>query len=839
MPLINGIKMACEPCIRGHRSTKCTHANERLMVPVRKPGRPLSTCPHPASRPCSCGRVTAAIPKKQACHCGPSKDTESPKPENSDSTSSSTPQSPVSKTPGSGYRVQKTSSKGGSSSRRESVDPSAFQRMDPKMLNILPSFEDISQKPATSLPDMSPYGSVGMTPADGPFGPVMYPMFQPHIPPPMMSPGTSKETIAGQSGSITSTQVLEQPIQSTPKAGSCCGGGNSNNIASVPITMPSVPSPPKVKAKSCCSSSNDSPKLDQKNDNVPTNDIPTPNSMMMSPFPTPIMMPNGMYAYYPQPTVFTYPPQYGSYLQPLQPEQWRQVMATMTFAGQGGMPSPFGMHGATPFPSPTAPQTPHSATGTSHQCSCGASCECVGCAAHPYNEATQNYVRSAWQSMMDTGYTHVNGHGNGETPTTNGHSVTTSTASVPPIGSTDGTVSPIAPQTPSEAASGISEEQALSANDFFFSQGVEMDRSNRVRERSPHRDYNYRRSQDRDTLYKNKRSRSRSRSPDNKRSRTSSYRHERHQSEPSGRRSSPKHHHRHHSSHKSRDHASRKPEVVVNLPFKARPLSKADLPSFKPLFGEYLSLQKQKNIAEMDDHEVRGRWKSFIGKWNRKELAEGWYDPETFARITSNNPVAPQARRASVQRDEVREPMNDREDRESEDDEDDYGPPLPGSDHTRRSGPGIPTLQDLSLRAEVAEEDKQASIADLREARKADRALQKERLEDLVPRAEAGTRERMLEKKAAVADKMRSFRDKSPDAMEVKDERELMGGGDSLDEYKKAKEREQRRKTEREIRREEIERAKREEVEEKKRAWREREEGTVSMLRELARQRFG
>ncbi|KAI1049774.1 hypothetical protein LB506_001600 [Fusarium annulatum] len=837
MPLINGIKMACEPCIRGHRSTKCTHANERLMVPVRKPGRPLSTCPHPASRPCSCGRVTAAIPKKQACHCGPGKDTESPKPENGDSTSSSTPQSPVSKTPGSGYRVQKTSSKGGSSSRRESVDPSAFQRMDPKMLNILPSFEDISQKPVASLPDMSPYGSVGMTPADSPFGPVIYPMFQPHIPP-MMSPGTSKETMAGQSGSITSTQVLEQQIQPAPKAGSCCGGGNPNDIASVPITMPSIPSPPKAKAKSCCSSSNDSPKVDQKNDNVPANDIPTPNSMMMSPFPTPIMMPNGMYAYYPQPTVFTYPPQYGSYLQPLQPEQWRQVMAAMTFAGQGGMPSPFGMHGATPFPAPTAPQTPHSATGTSHQCSCGASCECVGCAAHPYNEATQNYVRSAWQSMMDTGYTHVNGHGNGETPTTNGHSVTTSTASVPPIGSTDGTVSPVAPQTPSEAASGISEEQALSANDFFFSQSLKMDRSNWTRERSPHRDYNYRRSQDRDTSYKNTRSRPRSRSPDNTRSKTSSYRHERHHSEPSFRRSSPKHHHRHHSSHKSRDNASRKPEAVVNLPFKARPLSKADLPSFKPLFGEYLSLQKQKNIAEMDDHEVRGRWKSFIGKWNRKELAEGWYDPETFSRITSNNPVAPQARRASVQRDEVREPMNDREDRESEDD-DDYGPPLPGSDITRRSGPGIPTLEDLYLRAELAEEDKQASIANLREARKADRALQKERLEDLVPRAEAGTRERMLEKRAVVADKMRSFRDKSPDAMEVKDERELMGGGDSLDEYKKAKEREQRRKTDREIRREEIERAKREEVEEKKRAWREREEGTVSMLRELARQRFG
>ncbi|RAL59213.1 hypothetical protein DID88_006668 [Monilinia fructigena] len=43
--------MSCEPCIRGHRSTKCTHANERLMVPVRKPGRPLSACPHPRDQP--------------------------------------------------------------------------------------------------------------------------------------------------------------------------------------------------------------------------------------------------------------------------------------------------------------------------------------------------------------------------------------------------------------------------------------------------------------------------------------------------------------------------------------------------------------------------------------------------------------------------------------------------------------------------------------------------------------------------------------------------------------------------------------------------------------------
>ncbi|KAM5346679.1 hypothetical protein ACJ41O_009684 [Fusarium nematophilum] len=476
MPLINGQKMACEPCIRGHRSTKCTHANERLMVPVRKPGRPLSSCPHPSSRPCSCGRVTAAIPKKQPCRCGSTKSAESPpvKPENGDSTSDSAPQSPASKTTSSGYRVQKSSSKSSGSSRRQSVDPAALQRMDPNMLNIMPAYDGMHQKPAAPLPDMSPYGAMGMAPADGPFGQAMYPMFQPHMPPPMMSPDVTKNMMAGHPAPVAIPQAPDRAEEPANKPGSCCGGGSADNSSPITATLPSVPSPPsKANLKSCCSSGINSPKPDQKPDTVPLSEASAPSGMIMSPFP-PVMLPNGMYAYYPQPTVFTYPPQYGSYLQPLQPEQWRQVMASMTFASQAGIPPPYGIPPAAPYPPPGTPQTPHSAAGTSHQCSCGASCQCVGCAAHPYNEATQNYVRSAWQSMMDDsqrvhahgnpGYTHVNGHGNGEIPATNGSSANV----VPAVGPAEGTVSPVAPQTPSEAASGLSEEQALSANDFFF-----------------------------------------------------------------------------------------------------------------------------------------------------------------------------------------------------------------------------------------------------------------------------------------------------------------------------------------------------------------------------------
>lgn len=57
------------PCIRGHRSSKCDH-RDRVLVEVRKPGRPLSSCPHPSGS-CSCERVVInyTIPKTSECAC--------------------------------------------------------------------------------------------------------------------------------------------------------------------------------------------------------------------------------------------------------------------------------------------------------------------------------------------------------------------------------------------------------------------------------------------------------------------------------------------------------------------------------------------------------------------------------------------------------------------------------------------------------------------------------------------------------------------------------------------------------------------------------------------------
>ena len=83
---------------------------------------------------------------------------------------------------------------------------------------------------------------------------------------------------------------------------------------------------------------------------------------------------------------------------------------------------------------------------------------------------------------------------------------------------------------------------------------------------------------------------------------------------------SPRRHHSH--SHRARSprrhHHKRKrsPDAgPKELPFNSRELGKRDYDAFKPMFATYLDIQKQKILEDMDEIEVRGRWKSFIGKW--------------------------------------------------------------------------------------------------------------------------------------------------------------------------------------------------------------------------------
>ncbi|KAI1758143.1 hypothetical protein F4782DRAFT_14507 [Xylaria castorea] len=355
-------------------------------------------------------------------------------------------------------------------------------------------------------------------------------------------------------------------------------------------------------------------------------------------------------------------------------------------------------------------------------------------------------------------------------------------------------------------------------------------------------------------------------------------------------------HHRHHNSH---PYPSRHVSTAIHqrhapkLPYNARSLSRStDFDAFRPLFARYLDVQKQIDMARLDEREARGRWKSFVSKWNNNELAEGWYRPETFEDVmldtqrASNGPESERrqettgGRSASQERRRGYSPgpiqdlhtskseahdrvlhrragadlrSHDTEEEGEEEDDDDYGPTLPPRDDlghatsTSKSltqtkhGPGIPTLSDLTLRSELEALDRDDARALLGQERKVDRTLQKERLNELVPRADPGSQARKLEKRREVRDANTSFANaKSSNEMSDLPDAELMGAdAGGVEEYKRLRHEAQRKKTEREVRREEILRAKREEREDRMKEYREREAQTVDMLREIAKSRFG
>lgn len=331
-------------------------------------------------------------------------------------------------------------------------------------------------------------------------------------------------------------------------------------------------------------------------------------------------------------------------------------------------------------------------------------------------------------------------------------------------------------------------------------------------------------------------SRKRSRSPHDHRSRNEETK--RHRSR------SPTSRHRHHHS---------KPSTNARLPLNAHHLHKHDFPTYRALFGEYLDIQKHLDIAALAEDEVKGRWKSFLGKWNRGDLAEGWYDPETKTKADARSLQYQSARPAlPVEGRDMRtvrggtvnaaaEPAP-RDNEDSEENDDGYGPQALPSTNTqarRRVGPTVPGMQDLQHRREEADEEREDRREDLRYERKLDRQTQKARFDELAPRAEPGSRERQLEKKRENNAANRSFASaKEGGGVEEVGDKDLMGE-DGVDSIKAEMKVQQRRKNEREIRKEEVLRARAEEREERMAAYRRKEDETVSMLRELARARFG
>ena len=292
------------------------------------------------------------------------------------------------------------------------------------------------------------------------------------------------------------------------------------------------------------------------------------------------------------------------------------------------------------------------------------------------------------------------------------------------------------------------------------------------------------------------------------------------------------------------------------------------------MFALYLDIQKQKDVEELPEDEIKGRWKSFFGKWyvsphahstlaflphgepclhsrNRGELAEGWYDPQTLAKsqtAEAKHEAQPKQRPSPVQTTRPTRPQNNPGD--DSNDSDDYGPSLPTDlihnieTSRSRSGPSIPRLDDLQIQCELQDESlsaqRRAELESLRAARKAERQTQSTLLNELVPKAEPGTRERQLEKKRDVAAANKSFAAAKEGGGDVDlPDAEVMGGGDSLEELKRMKQANERKRSEREIRREEVLRAKMAEREERVKGMKEKEAKTMAMLQDIARARFG
>ncbi|KAG6884310.1 hypothetical protein C0993_012234 [Termitomyces sp. T159_Od127] len=149
------------------------------------------------------------------------------------------------------------------------------------------------------------------------------------------------------------------------------------------------------------------------------------------------------------------------------------------------------------------------------------------------------------------------------------------------------------------------------------------------------------------------------------------------------------------------------------------------------------------------------------------------------------------------------------------------------SSRGRMQGPALPSASDLALSRELAAEREQEERL---YKRKRDQLEAKERIEDMVGPREVG-REGMLEKKRVRREADKNFREKGDEGLEA-DESTLLGGGDS---FKDMVARRDAAKNRYNSAREEKVAAARERAE----MFKQKEQATMDMFQQLAKQRFG
>ncbi|KAI9826454.1 MAG: hypothetical protein M1826_006663 [Phylliscum demangeonii] len=361
MPTINGVKYACEPCMRGHRSSKCTHS-DRILVQVRKPGRPLSSCPHPGGH-CSCTGLRMAIPKASNCACGNDSDV------------------------GCHADAQASSIVLDNPNRRASTPASVLRSVVAASAAPSDKVRKRGRRPSTSLSTatvkaIQKADSQTLNPSED----------QPSIPGPV-------KAISKENGCLLTTVVPSEPqsespdndqTQPAPPPQACsCGANNPSRPQPSPTeTGPIASAVSSAVSSAVFSPGNPNPDYQPVAPPNPTQanlsaDYPPSEASRRQSYPNPS----------PNTTLYTFPPKYSTFQKPLTPEELAFLQRNPALFSR-----------TVPYlPSSWAPPSPLPAQYmmTTHSCNCGDSCNCLGCIAHPYNGRTLDFVQSL-QVLMAT-----------------------------------------------------------------------------------------------------------------------------------------------------------------------------------------------------------------------------------------------------------------------------------------------------------------------------------------------------------------------------------------------------------------------------------------------------
>ncbi|KAH7050269.1 hypothetical protein B0J12DRAFT_574006 [Macrophomina phaseolina] len=337
-------KVACGPCIRGHRSTSCNH-KDRLLLEVRKPGRPLSSCPHLGGN-CSCERlvINYTIPRSSECACPSNGEEPAPVAEVVSSTTG-----PL---PGSSNRVQKTKRKSVSNNRNPSTLEKAIKAAEGAESKV-----NNAQSKACCASKQQPVTTGSSNTSPAPTTGNSSPNSHEEAPPPFESACSPKTIVE----------------ETTGTNGSCCGGGkglkeapHSQGAQRLSLSTPNGMQPRHQNHHTDGADSRiqSGEQLFEQNQQIPYYGA---EQKLANPIQS-----NSYTSTRPGPM---------SYIDPRAPSD------------QFASFYPFGFGSQLPNGYSSVPDF-------QHNCTCGDACACLGCAVHPRNETTVRYLQDVTTFMI-------------------------------------------------------------------------------------------------------------------------------------------------------------------------------------------------------------------------------------------------------------------------------------------------------------------------------------------------------------------------------------------------------------------------------------------------------